>query len=119
MRWRTGRRSRNIEDRRRIRVPRKVAGGGIGIVVIALIAMYFGVDPTIFLSQQNSPISSINIPSSSRPISPAENQLAEFVSVVLADTEDTWHALFNKMGKTYTEHFDCCFTNQILKPDIR
>jgi predicted metalloprotease len=43
MRWRTGRRSRNIEDRRIIRVPRKVAGGGIGIVVIALIAMYFGV----------------------------------------------------------------------------
>jgi predicted metalloprotease len=71
------------------------------------------------LSQQNSPISSINTQSSSRPISPAENQLVEFVSVVLADTEDTWHALFNKMGKTYTEHFDCRFTNQILKPDIR
>ena len=102
MRWRTGRRSSNIEDRRRIRVPRKAAGGGIGIIVIALIAMYFGVDPTVFLNQQGS-ISSINTQTSTRQISPAENQLADFVSVVLADTEDTWHVLFNKMGKNYRE----------------
>ena len=102
MRWRTGRRSSNIEDRRRIRVPRKAAGGGIGIIVIALIAMYFGVDPTVFFSQQG-PISSINTPTTTRPISTAENQLADFVSVVLADTEDTWHVLFNQMGKNYRE----------------
>ena len=102
MRWRTGRRSRNIEDRRRIRVPRKAAGGGIGIIVIALIAMYFGVDPTVFFSQQG-PINSINTQTSTRQISPAENQLADFVSVVLADTEDTWHVLFNRMGKNYRE----------------
>jgi hypothetical protein len=102
MRWRTGRRSSNIEDRRRIRVPRKAAGGGIGIIVIALIAMYFGVDPTIILNQQ-SPTSSVSTHTTSRPITPAENQLADFVSVVLADTEDTWHHLFQKMGRTYRE----------------
>ena len=90
MRWRTGRRSSNIEDRRRIRVPRKAAGGGIGIIVIALIAMYFGVDPTIILNQQ-SPTTSVSTHTTSKPISPADNQLADFVSVVLADTEDTWH----------------------------
>ena len=39
--------------------------------------------------------------SSARP--PATNRLAEFVSVVLADTEDTWHALFRSMGKNYEE----------------
>lgn len=103
MRWRNGRRSRNIEDRRRIRVPRKAAGGGIGIIVIALIAMYFGVDPTVFLSQQGPTTSSVSTYTTSKPISPAEKQLAEFVSVVLADTEDTWHVLFNQMGKTYRE----------------
>ncbi len=102
MRWRTGRRSSNIEDRRRIRIPRKAAGGGIGIIVIALIAMYFGVDPTIILNQQ-SPTSSVSTYTTSKPVSPAENQLADFVSVVLADTEDTWHALFQKMGRTYRE----------------
>lgn len=102
MRWRSGRRSRNIEDRRRMRIPRKAAGGGIGIIVVALIAMYFGVDPTVFLNQQVS-TSSIGTQTSTRQISPAENQLAEFVSVVLADTEDTWNALFNKMGQNYRE----------------
>ncbi len=102
MRWRSGRRSANVEDRRRVRVSRKAAGGGIGIVVVALIAMYFGIDPTIFLSQQG-PTSSINTQTSTRQISPAENQLSEFVSVVLADTEDTWNGLFGKMGKPYRE----------------
>ncbi|MDX1708403.1 MAG: neutral zinc metallopeptidase [Desulfobacterales bacterium] len=102
MRWRSGRRSSNIEDRRRVRVTRKAAGGGIGIVVIALIAMYFGIDPSIFLSQQG-PTSSINTQQTTRQIPAAENQLAEFVSVVLADTEDTWSGLFSQMGKTYRE----------------
>ncbi len=51
MRWTGGRRSRNVEDRRGRRIGRKTAGGGIGVVVIALIAMYFGVDPSVFLRQ--------------------------------------------------------------------
>ncbi|MGD8343330.1 MAG: neutral zinc metallopeptidase [Desulfobacterales bacterium] len=102
MRWRSGRRSTNVEDRRRVRVSRKAAGGGIGIVVIALIAMYFGVDPSIFISQMG-PTSSVNTQQTTRQIPAAENELAEFVSVVLADTEDTWNALFSQMGKTYQE----------------
>jgi predicted metalloprotease len=85
-----------------MRISRKAAGGGIGIIVVALIAMYFGVDPTVFLNQQG-PTSSIGTQTSTRQISPAENQLAEFVSVVLADTEDTWNVLFNKMGQNYRE----------------
>ena len=55
MRWTGGRRSRNVEDRRGRRIGRKTAGGGIGVIVIALIAMYFGVDPSVFLNQQGSP----------------------------------------------------------------
>jgi predicted metalloprotease len=102
MRWRTGRRSTNVEDRRRVRVTRKAAGGGIGIVVIALIAMYFGVDPSIFLSQLG-PNSSVSTQQTTRQIPAAENELAEFVSVVLADTEDIWNELFRQMGKTYRE----------------
>ena len=103
MRWTTGRRSSNIEDRRRVRIPRKAAGGGIGIVVIALIAIYFGVDPTVFLDLQSPTTSSVSTYTTSNPPSPAENQLADFVSVVLADTEDTWQALFKQMGKAYRE----------------
>jgi predicted metalloprotease len=85
-----------------VRVSRKAAGGGIGIVVIALIAMYFGVDPSMFLSQVG-PTSSVNTQQTTRQIPAAENELADFVSVVLADTEDTWKGLFNQMGKTYRE----------------
>jgi predicted metalloprotease len=102
MRWRSGRRSTNIEDRRRVRVTRKAAGGGIGIIVIALIAMYFGVDPSIILNQQGT-TSSINTQQTTRQIPAAENELAEFISVVLADTEDTWNGLFSQMGRTYRE----------------
>jgi predicted metalloprotease len=102
MRWRSGRRSTNVEDRRRVRVSRKAAGGGIGIIVVALIAMYFGVDPSIILNQQ-APTSSINTQQTTRQIPAAENKLAEFISVVLADTEDTWNGLFSQMGKSYRE----------------
>lgn len=102
MRWRSGRKSTNVEDRRRVRVSRKAAGGGIGIVVIALIAMYFGVDPSIFISQMG-PTSSVNTQQTTRQIPAAENELAEFVSVVLGDTEDTWKGLFSQMGKSYRE----------------
>jgi len=103
MRWTTGRRSSNVEDRRRVRIPRKAAGGGIGIIVIALIAIYFGVDPSVLLDLQSPTTGSVSTYTTSNPPSPAENQLADFVSVVLADTEDTWHALFKQMGKAYRE----------------
>jgi predicted metalloprotease len=56
-------------------VPRKATGGGIGIIVIALIAMYFGVDPTVILNQQSPPTSSVSTDTTSKPISPAEEAL--------------------------------------------
>jgi len=103
MRWKTGRRSQNVEDRRGTRIARGATGGGLGIIVLALVAMYFGVDPSIVL-QQGIPTSNVapgQTGSESR--SPEEEQLAEFVSVVLADTEDTWRALFPQMGETYQD----------------
>ena len=103
MRWKSGRRSSNIEDRRGRRIGRKTAGGGIGVIVIALIAMYFGVDPSVFLNQQGPPSVGTSSYSVSTSNTPEDRQLAEFVSVVLADTEDTWNALFQRWDRTYTE----------------
>jgi len=103
MRWRSGRRSRNVEDRRGMRISRKAKGGGIGIIVIALIAMYFGIDPSMILNQQGPPSVSTSSHSTSNLSTPANEQLVDFVSVVLGDTEDTWHELFRQMGKTYEE----------------
>ncbi len=103
MRWQSGRRSSNVEDRRGLRVPRKVTGGGIGIVLIALIAMYFGIDPAMILDMGQQTNVGLSPPSTQGVRVPGDDQLAEFVSVVLADTEDTWHDLFRRMGKTYRE----------------
>lgn len=105
MRWRTGRKSSNIEDRRGARparMSRGLKGGGLGAIVITLVAWYFGVDPSPFLQGLGGgQVTSTQI----RPkaLSPAEQELTQFVSVVLADTEDTWNVLFKKMNLRYEE----------------
>jgi len=103
MRWTDGRRSENVEDRRGIGISRGVLGGGIGTVILVLAALYFGIDPTILLNQ-GAP-TGVNVPSESVQAkrSPGGDELAQFVSVVLADTEDTWHEIFRQSGKTYQE----------------
>ncbi|MHB1188511.1 KPN_02809 family neutral zinc metallopeptidase [Thiobacillus sp.] len=100
MRWEHGRRSENIEDRRGMRVSgRGLAGGGIGAIILALVAMYFGVDPAVVLNQAGN-----QAPTQAEQqvtFSPEEERLKEFMSVVLADTEDVWGALFRSSGQTY------------------
>ncbi|MEB3211072.1 MAG: neutral zinc metallopeptidase [Leptolyngbyaceae bacterium] len=103
MRWQMGRRSSNVEDRRGTGTGRTVAaGGGIGVLVLALIVMLLGGDPTVILNQ-TSPINQQPAPSQPRPSSPEDDQLADFVSVVLADTEDTWNPIFQQLGGDYRE----------------
>lgn len=102
MKWRSGQRSRNVEDRRGMRVGTGLAGGGIGTVVLVLVAMMLGVDPRVVL--QGDPSS--GAPQSGQPAGPltAESDSAgQFVSVVLQDTEQTWARIFQEMGKTYEE----------------
>jgi predicted metalloprotease len=103
MRWERGRRSDNVEDRRGIRVSRGVAGGGIGALLLVLLALYFGVDPSVVVNTGVQPSGNTAPYAGSRTGSPEEERLSEFVSVVLADTEDTWHALFRQMGQSYQD----------------
>lgn len=100
MRWRNGRESNNVEDRRGLRATPTIAGGGIGTIVLVLIAMYFGIDPS-FLLQGGSPNSASS--QQSVQLSPADDESSRFVSVVLADTEDTWRDLFEQRGGAYQE----------------
>jgi predicted metalloprotease len=93
------RQSSNVEDRRGMRVGR--AGGiGLGTVVLALVAMYFGVDPNVVLqnAQQSTPVQQEQVPYEE---SATEAQARELVTVVLADTEDTWSQIFTAAGGTY------------------
>lgn len=102
MRWRGGRRSSNIEDRRGRSVRTGLFKGGIGTVIIALALGYFlGIDPSILLQLQSGLAPQVQ----QEPYQPTpqEQELADFVSVVLADTEDTWHAIFSAAGQQYEE----------------
>ena len=94
MLWRGRRESENVEDRRGMGRGGLAIGGGLGTVVILLIAMFFGVDPRAILDQTGEePAVSTR---AARPASPAEDELRHFVAVVLAETEDVWTGIFRQ-----------------------
>ncbi len=101
MKWEFGRRSSNVEDRRGMPVGPAVVGGGIGTILLAIVVTLLGGDPSAVLNQ--APPTTSNRPTTQAPAPPANDQMANFVSVVLADTEDTWSALFRQMGATYRQ----------------
>lgn len=94
MLWKTGRRSQNVEDRRGIRISRGIGGGGIGIVLLALAAIFFDIDPRIIMQGSEILGGSEYSQTRTQPIPPGQEEAKEFISVILADTEDTWKTLF-------------------------
>lgn len=109
MRWRGRRSSSNVEDRRSSGGG-KVIGGGIGVLVIAAIVYFMGGDPTVVLEQAGS----MQQTESNYTPSAAEDEAAEFVKVVLAETEDYWHNEFEKNGYgTYKEPTLVLFRGQV------
>jgi predicted metalloprotease len=71
-------------------------GGGAGLI-IALIAMVLGVNPGDILNQGDPTAEQQGAPAA------ANDTMTQFVEHILGDTEDTWHAIFAKMGKQYVE----------------
>ena len=107
MKWRGGRRSRNIEDRRGASAP-KLLGGGIGTIVLVLVAMYFGVDPTPLLQGMQGSGTSAGTRPGAEDL--RDDPLADMVSVVVADTEDVWTEIFAARGMRYKEPVLVMFT---------
>src|SRR5215467_5948943 len=94
--------SGNIEDRRGFTVSRGLAGGGIGTIVIVLIAMFFGVDPSAIL--QNNPQTNVSEPQPPTSGQPgARDEGREFVARILGSTERTWGEIFQRGGRQYVE----------------
>lgn len=101
MKWEGNRQSDNVEDRR--------GGGGgfggrsvgLGTVIVALVLSYFlGVSPTTVLNVlTGGGMSQVQEAPAQRP--PETDQMARFVSTVLADTEDTWTEIFRAQGSSY------------------
>jgi len=112
MRWEDKERSANVEDRRGGGGGKgKVVIGGGATVVLVIIGLFFGIEPqkvvktTQAINQQaaKSQPDEPAKPGEEVKTDPKEDRLADFVSVVLADTETTWAELFKKQGKTYKE----------------
>lgn len=113
MRWQMGRRSSNVEDRRGMGA-RGIAGlGGGAVIILALFALLTGRNPVELLEQVGPMESTVEPPASSEQFSAEEQQLADFSSVVLADTEDTWRLLFEGMGRVYQEPRLVLFTGAV------
>lgn len=109
MRWKGQRESQNIEDRRGVSAG-KAAGGGIGVVLIAIVVMLLGGDPTQLLqaSGTSAPAGSQNY----KP-TPENEEMRAFISTVLAKTEDIWTPIFAQMGKTYDPPRLVLFTDKV------
>ncbi|MGE0232407.1 MAG: neutral zinc metallopeptidase, partial [Flavobacteriaceae bacterium] len=136
MRWRGRRQSQNVEDRRgegggfgrggfrfpsgggRVNIPmgggtRRAGFGGIGaILVILLISWVLGINPLTLLGGGEMGIQpQQQQEEAKRP--PADDEKASFVSVVLADTEDTWSKIFQSKGAEYAEPTLVLFENRV------
>jgi uncharacterized protein len=110
MLWQGRRESENIEDDRGSGGGRRIAvGGGIGGVILVVAYLLLGGDPQALLEQQQQ--SSL---SSTRQVDPnaPRDEATKFVAVVLADTEDAWHAVFRQMGREYEEPKLVLFSDQ-------
>jgi predicted metalloprotease len=105
MYWRGGRQSGNIEDRRNVR-PVVVGGGLVGLLVL-LLSLYFGVSP----EEISPPDASVS--AHGPDTSAADEETKQFVSTVLAYTEDTWSDIFRRSGKTYREPKLVLFTGAV------
>lgn len=99
MEWKGRRQSRNIEDRRGRSAGRTASVGGAGAIVVVLLALFLGVDPSQLLGpggtgggQDSGPVE----------LTEADRQAGEFVAVTLADTEEIWATVFREqLNRTY------------------
>ncbi|PWS37505.1 hypothetical protein DFH01_11800 [Falsiroseomonas bella] len=110
MRLEGGRESQNVEDRRGRGMGGRgrgrggmVVGGGLGTVVLLVLALLFGVDPGVIMSG-GGPMPQAPAPSAvERGAPPADDAGGRFASRVLAETEDVWNPIFQSLGRRYQE----------------
>ncbi len=99
------RESENVEDRRKAGGAKLALGGGLGTVVLILLALFFGVDPSALL--QNTGQIQIQPGGDSSGASatddPRDASRARFVKQILGDTEDVWREQFEKVGRKYED----------------
>ena len=103
MRWRGERQSTNVEDRRGIGGKGLAVGGGLGTIVLLLLALLMGGDPQQLLDQvQTGQGPGAQQAPASRQ-QPAQDEQTQFVRAALGSTEDVWSDIFRQNGEQYRE----------------
>lgn len=114
MRWEDREESQNIDDRRGMPIGGMVMGGGLGSLVIILLAMFLGMNPKKLMEQPGFQQGG----QTKAPLDPAREQaeapVRKFVSVVFRDTEDVWTKLFREqLGRNYEKPKLVLFSDQV------
>jgi predicted metalloprotease len=84
-------------------------GGGAGLIIL-VVALLFGADPRALLDQMQGLETA---PTTGQATDPAQDELAAFAGVILAETEDVWNREFSRMGRTYVEPHLVLFTDRV------
>lgn len=102
MKWQGGRRSTNVSDKRGM--GGMAMGGGIGALVLTVVALLFGVNPGDLMQGGQAPPASEGA---------AADSMSDKVAVILADTEDSWNQIFQQSGQDYPEPQLVLFSNMV------
>ncbi|MBP6871496.1 MAG: neutral zinc metallopeptidase [Bacteroidales bacterium] len=108
MRWQGRRTSGNVEDRRGMSGGKLAVGGGLGTLVIIVIVYLLGGNPGDIMNQLQ-----LGGQEQTTMTTAEEDQMAEFVSVVLADCEDVWTKIFTESGQSYRKPKLVLYTSQV------
>ena len=100
MKWRGRRGSRNVIDQRGVSGARVGGIGGVGLIIVLLVGYFLGIDVTPLLNGGGG--LPMETSTQQRELSEAEKASGQFVSVVLADTEEVWGEIFpEQIGREY------------------
>ena len=108
MDWEDRPESQNVDDQRGLGRQAGLAIGGLGGIVLVILAIIFGVDPRQFLGRgpgANAPRDHV--------ANPEEERQAHFAKVIFGDTEVVWTRQFEQMGLTYRKPTLVLFTGQV------
>lgn len=109
MKWIGRRQSSNVEDRRGVSGRGLMGIGGIGALVIGLVSWFITGNPGDFFNN----LLNVGQEQTITQTPQQQDEMAQFVGVVLADTEDVWDTLFVAMGKTYVKPKLVIFTTSV------
>lgn len=113
MKWKGRRESDNVDDRRSMSGGKIAAGGGVIAIVIILINLFMGGDNSAVLNEINNQLQQQTITEEAVPLSAQDEEMGRMVRVILADTEDVWHKIFEENGLVYEEPKLVLFRNSV------